>query len=90
MTLLCHCCDTVFTNERYSAITNGDKLRKLYLIFIIPTNALISNIKLTLKLPRHVSMFFYYLQGAEKFCQPKLRIIELIKYNIAVCILTSQ
>jgi len=51
----------------------------------IPTDAGRSSIKLILKLLRYVSVFLYHLQGAYRFCQLKLSIIELIKYNTAVC-----
>jgi len=55
-------------------------------VFIItPTNAHENGIKLILKLLRHVSVFTHHPQGAYKLCQPKLWIIGLIKYNIAVC-----
>jgi hypothetical protein len=45
-------CDTAVTNERYVlVVTNGDKLRKICLVFIsIPTNGHRSSTKLTLKL----------------------------------------
>jgi len=52
------------------------------LIFIsTPTNAHRSSTKLILKL-LHISVFLHYPQGAYKFHQLNLWIIELIKCNI--------
>jgi hypothetical protein len=46
---------------------------KCKLMFIsIPTNVHRSNIKLILKLLRHVSVFLHHPQGAYKFCQLQL------------------
>ena len=40
--------------------------------------------KLILKLLRHVSVFLRHPQGALDFCQLKLQIIKMIKYNTSV------
>jgi len=70
-----------------------------FIVISIPTNAHRRSINFILKLLRHVSMLIHHCQGAYKFCQLQLLIIELIKYSIAVfylvylllyCILSFQ
>jgi hypothetical protein len=80
----------IYNNLRHQSVESiwwvsiGQKSKGIN-VFSIPTNAHRSSIKLILKLLWHVSVFSHHPQGSYKFCQLKLWIIELIKYNIAVC-----